>query len=264
MRRREFIALVSGAVAWPLSVSAQAQQPSQSHRIALVASVLPSDMTEEGERPLFRAFFSELRRLGYVEGHNIVVERYSTWGLKEPYSELAISVVRQKPDLIVAFSSRIVLALKMATTSIPIVGVMADPVAYGIVKSLSRPGGNITGVSPEAGVEVLGKIGEAGHAWHQHPDRSETRKVFQTGKPVEVGSEANNVLPFDPGDRVRELRAGFVEAVVGSEIVSQLEIVQDAEVRLARRSIKIVVPAGILPENRVDQVMRDERVQSRD
>jgi putative ABC transport system substrate-binding protein len=114
-------------------------------------------MTEEGESPLFRAFFSELRRLGYIEGHNLVVERYSTWGLKEPFTELAASVVLQKPDLIVGFSSRVVHALKLATTAIPIVGLMADPVAVGIVESLSRPGGNITGVVVDAGIEVYGK-----------------------------------------------------------------------------------------------------------
>jgi hypothetical protein len=81
----------------------------------------------------------------------------STSGLKEPFSELAASVVRQKPDLIIAVTSRVVRALKLATTAIPIVGVMTDPVAWRIVESLSRPGGNITGVSSDAGIEIFGK-----------------------------------------------------------------------------------------------------------
>jgi putative tryptophan/tyrosine transport system substrate-binding protein len=138
MRRREFIALVSGAVAWPLSVRAQGQQPSQSHRIAFVSVYLPSDMTEKGGHPGFEALCAELRRLGYIEGHNLVVERYSTSGLKEPFSGLAAGVVLQKPNLIVAVDSRVVRALKLATTAIPIVGVMADPVAFGIVESLGK------------------------------------------------------------------------------------------------------------------------------
>ena len=69
-------------------------------------------------------------------------------------------------------------------------------------------------------IEVLGKIGETGHARHEHPVRRETREVLQAREPVDVGSEANDVIPFYPRDRVGELRAGFVKAVVGSEIVS--------------------------------------------
>jgi putative ABC transport system substrate-binding protein len=157
MRRREFIALVSGAVAWPLTVRAQAQQPAQSRRIAFVFTHSLSDMTEKGGHPGLEALFADLRRLGYIEGQNLVIERYSSWGHEEPFSELAASVVRQRPDLIIAGTSRIVLALKRATTAIPIVGIMADPVAGGIVESLGRPGGNITGVSYDAGIEILGK-----------------------------------------------------------------------------------------------------------
>jgi putative tryptophan/tyrosine transport system substrate-binding protein len=85
MRRREFVAIVSGAVAWPLSGRAQAQQSSQSYRIAFVSPYLPGDMTEKGDHAGFRALCAELRRLGYIEDHNLVVERYSTSGLKEPF-----------------------------------------------------------------------------------------------------------------------------------------------------------------------------------
>jgi putative tryptophan/tyrosine transport system substrate-binding protein len=70
---------------------------------------------------------------------------------------LAASVVRQKPDLIFAIRARVVRPLKLATTAIPIVGVMSDPVAWGIVESLGRPGGNITGVTLDAGIEMFGK-----------------------------------------------------------------------------------------------------------
>ena len=157
MKRREFIVLVSGAVACRISVRAQAQQPSQPHRIAIVSPNSPSDVTEKGGLPEFLAFFAELRRLGYIEGHNLVVDRYSASGLKEPALELAASVVRQKPDLIFATGARVVRPLKLATTAIPIVGIMADPIAWGVVESLGRPGGNITGVTVDAGLEIFGK-----------------------------------------------------------------------------------------------------------
>ena len=157
MKRREFIVFVSGAAAWPLSIRAQAQQPSQPHRIAIVSVHLPSEMTDKGGLPFFQAFFAELRRLGYIEGQNLVVDRYSALGLIEPFSELATSVVRQKPDLIFAEAARVVHALELVTIEIPIVGVMSDPVAWGIVESLSRPGGNITGVAVDAGIEINGK-----------------------------------------------------------------------------------------------------------
>jgi putative ABC transport system substrate-binding protein len=143
-------------VAWPLSARAQAQQPSQLHRIAFVSQILSSNMTEKGGRD-FQVLFAELRRLGHIEGHNLFVERYSSLGLNDPFPELAASVVRQKHDLIFAVGARLIRPLKLATTEIPIVGVMSDPVASGIVGSLSRPGGNITGVALDAGIEIYGK-----------------------------------------------------------------------------------------------------------
>ena len=107
--------------------------------------------------PRYGAFFKELLRLGYVEGQNIAVERYSGEGRTEHYAELANEVVRRNPDLILATTSRMVLNFKAATATIPIVGLMADPVLFGIAKSLARPGGDITGVSTDAGPEIWGK-----------------------------------------------------------------------------------------------------------
>jgi putative ABC transport system substrate-binding protein len=86
-----------------------------------------------------------------------VVERYSGAGRTEHYAELANEVVRRKPDLILTITSRMVLNFKAATTVIPIVGLMADPVAFGIVDSLAHPGGNITGVCTDAGPEIWSK-----------------------------------------------------------------------------------------------------------
>jgi putative ABC transport system substrate-binding protein len=103
------------------------------------------------------ALFGELRRLGYVEGQNLVFERYNGDGRPEHFRELAADVVRRRPDLIYTFVTELLLAFKAETTTIPIVGLAGNPVGLGIISSLSRPGGNITGSSVDAGIEVWGK-----------------------------------------------------------------------------------------------------------
>ena len=96
--------------------------------------------------PFFQGLFSEFRRLGYVEGDNLLIERYSGEGRAAQYPDLARDVVSRHPDLIIAITNNLVLDFKAATTAIPIVGVFGAPVEAGIVASLARPGGNITGV----------------------------------------------------------------------------------------------------------------------
>ncbi|HMH62032.1 MAG TPA: ABC transporter substrate-binding protein, partial [Bradyrhizobium sp.] len=98
-----------------------------------------------------------LSRLGYVEGQNLGVERYSGDGRTERYAELARNVVNTHPDLILAVGARLSLDFKMATTTIPIVTMIIDPIAMGLVASIARPGGNITGVAIAAGLEIIGK-----------------------------------------------------------------------------------------------------------
>ena len=99
--RREFIALLGAATAWPMAV--RAQQSASVYRIAIVrTSGSIADFSEAGDSPNFRALFQELRRLGYVEGQNLIVERYSGEGRQERYAELAREVVRAEPHLIVA------------------------------------------------------------------------------------------------------------------------------------------------------------------
>jgi len=115
-------------------------------------------MNETGDHPYYPALFQELRRLGYVEGKNLVVARYSGEGQEDRYPELCRDVVGTKPDVIVTSASRLVLSFKAATHTIPVVASMADPVPFGIVTSLARPGGNITGVSVEAGLEIWASV----------------------------------------------------------------------------------------------------------
>ena len=156
MQRREFITLFGGTAAtWPLA--ARAQQSSRMKRIAIVSPANKIGDIGVNGSPFYRMVFEELSRLGYVEGQNFVVERYSGEGRTEHYADLARDVVNTHPDLIFSQSTRLALNFKAATTTIPIVTTTADPIAGGLVSSLARPGGNITGVSVDAGNEVMGK-----------------------------------------------------------------------------------------------------------
>ena len=155
MRRRDFIMVLGGAAAtWPLA--AHAQQQAKMKRIAIVSPALKiGDIGLNGSRP-YRIFFEELRRLGFDEGRNLLVERYSGEGRGERYAELARDVVNTHPDLIYSQTHRFALLFKAATATIPIVTTTGDPLAGGLVSSLARPGGNITGVSV-VGTDVVGK-----------------------------------------------------------------------------------------------------------
>jgi len=155
MRRRDFITALGTAATWPLA--ARAQQPAKMKRIAYVHSAGNVSRISVSGEPFYRAFFEELSRLGYVEGQNLGVERYSGEGRTERYAELARDVVNTHPDLILAVGGRLSLDFKMATTTIPIVTMIIDPIAMGLVASIARPGGNITGVTIAGGLEIIGK-----------------------------------------------------------------------------------------------------------
>ena len=157
MRRREFITLLGGAAAaWPYA--ARAQQPATQHRIAIFHPAIPTTLlTETGGGSAWRAFFAELRRLGYVEGENLIIERYSAEGHHERYADLAREIVTRNPDLIVTGTNPVVIVFKAATSTIPVVAFMLDPLKAGLVTSLARPGGNLTGITLDAGIEIWGK-----------------------------------------------------------------------------------------------------------
>ncbi|MGY4434953.1 putative ABC transport system substrate-binding protein [Bradyrhizobium sp. F1.13.1] len=156
MQWREFITLFGGVTAtWPLA--GHAQQPARKKRIAFVhPGIKVGEMSLSGP-PQYRAFFEELSRLGYVEGQNLTIGRYSGEGRPERYSELVQDVVNTHPDLILAVAAPLSLDFKMATTTIPIVTIFNDPVALGLVASIARPGGNITGVTIATELELIGK-----------------------------------------------------------------------------------------------------------
>lgn len=154
MRRREFIAGFVGSSVLLPRVS-RAQLSSKPRRIAIVAPSRPIE--ELRTNPTNRAFLDELARLGFVEGQNLVVDRYSGGGDMDSYPELARTVVNSNPEAILTFAGPMTLALKAATQSIPIVTIIGDPVVWGLAASLARPGANVTGVTVDAGIELHGK-----------------------------------------------------------------------------------------------------------
>ncbi len=147
--------LVLALLAPPLA--AEAQSAGKAYRIALVhPNARVAGMTEV-KNPYFKVLFSELRRLGYVEGQNLVVERRSGYGRPARFPEFAREVVQLQPDLILLFSSRLAHAFKAATTTIPLVGITGDPILDKLVTSVARPGGNLTGFSTDTDESPLGK-----------------------------------------------------------------------------------------------------------
>jgi len=159
MKRRKFTKLLAGLVCTAAISRAEAQQAGKVYRIAIAHPSYPvSEMNGASDRlPWFPAFFAELRRLGYVEGQNLRVERYSAEGRTAQYADVARDAVSRRPDVILSGKSDMILLLRDATPTIPIVGISADPIAAGIVPSLVRPGGSVTGVSVDAGLELWGK-----------------------------------------------------------------------------------------------------------
>jgi putative tryptophan/tyrosine transport system substrate-binding protein len=144
MRRRQFITLLASAAAW--SLSARAQQPAQMPRIGII-----------DDSPIWNAFRHGLRDLGYLEGQNMAFEYRYAGGLPDRLAWVAAELVRRPVDLITTFGTPPTRAAKEATKTIPIVMIgIGDPVGAGLVTSLARPGGNITG-NTILGPEVSGK-----------------------------------------------------------------------------------------------------------
>jgi putative tryptophan/tyrosine transport system substrate-binding protein len=156
MRRRDFIKLIGGAATWPAAAWAQ-QSP------APVVGFL-RDTSADGGRQFAAAFRQGLRETGFVEGQNVTIDYRWSDGQSERLPALAADLVRRRVSLIVGSAIGATLAAKAATSTIPIVFALAnDPVAFGLVVSLARPGGNLTGVSymtAELGGKRLGLLHE--------------------------------------------------------------------------------------------------------
>jgi putative ABC transport system substrate-binding protein len=140
MRRREFIKAIVGSAAWPLAARAQVSKP------ALVGILWAGSAASNAAN--FEAFRDAMRKLGYIEGRNVRFEYRLADGMIDRFPGLAAELVALNPDVIVSGPLPASLAVQKATSTIPIVmGTGADPVGFGLVKSLAHPGGNITGVA---------------------------------------------------------------------------------------------------------------------
>src|SRR5262249_25907313 len=155
MRRREFITLIAGAAAWPRAARAQ-HTPS-------VIGLLPP-LTSGSDQPLFDAFRQGLAEAGVIEGKDVAIDYRSAGGRSDRFPELAAELVRRQVSVIAASGSAAAVAARAATQILPIAfAVTEDPVALGLVASLSRPGGNATGLNlfrTEGNAKRLGLLHE--------------------------------------------------------------------------------------------------------
>jgi putative ABC transport system substrate-binding protein len=204
MRRRDFLAMAGAVVAAPRTAVAQQQRLP---RVALASSTVPlSDMRETGSNASWRASFAEFRRLGLVEGQNVLFERYSTLGVTES-RQLGRAIASTRPDLIfVGGSTDIASEAARTDPNIPVVFAVGDALASGLVSNLARPGGNLTGANTTAGVET-------------------------EGKRIELLREA---VPH-------ARRAGFLDTLAGYEPLGRRPVVEAAASRLGLTLIPAIV-----------------------
>src|SRR5229473_821547 len=176
MKRREFSRLLGGAVfAWPFA--ARAQQSGKVYRIAYFSAGTSDPVAAPDAGVMLKALHESLHELGWIEGKNFVFEYRYAENRLDRLPELAAELVHLKVDVIVGVGTLAPLAAKRATTTIPIVMAAAgDPLGSGLVASLARPGGNVTGMSlmaPDLGAkrlellkEVLPRLSRVAVLWN--------------------------------------------------------------------------------------------------
>jgi putative ABC transport system substrate-binding protein len=154
MKRRSFITGSVALVAMPNIVAAQGAKSTK--RLAMVHAAAPvAVMTPSGSQ-LYKVFFEELVRLGYVENQNLICFRFSAEARQGRYAAVLQQAIDAAPDVIWC-PGPVPAVLNSTATAIPIVVVAGDPVAWGFTTSFARPSGNITGVSIDGGQEIWGK-----------------------------------------------------------------------------------------------------------
>jgi putative tryptophan/tyrosine transport system substrate-binding protein len=250
MHRREFIALVGGAVGWPLA--ARGQQPERVRRVGIL-------LFTQQDRTVIKPCLQELERLGYVDGKTITIEYRDAERKYERLPELAGELVRLNPDVIFSYGGEQAPIVKAATTSIPIVVVVSnDPVASGLAASLARPGGNVTGVtyihdqlagkSIELLKEVAPWVSRIAMLWnpnHTDPEYRETQRAAGT-----LGVELQSLEVRTSGDLEGAFQAAIQERdealiVAGSRLLS-LHRQQIGDFARSKRLIVVGTPQWLL------------------
>ena len=212
MKRRELITLLAGAAAWPLAARAQqAKRPI----IGILGTATPSTWN-----PWTGAFAQRLRELGWIEGRNVTIEVRWADGCTERFAEIAAEFVRLKVDVILT-SGAAIAAAREATSVIPIVFTLArDPVASGVVTSLARPGGNVTGLSAQS-TELVGKRLEL--LREIIPSLRQLAVMYNTSNP-NVALEAREV---QAAARTLDLQVAIFEIRRGEDIAGAFEKLRD-------------------------------------
>ena len=239
MRRRAFIAFVSGAALWPAVARAQ-------HRFKI-------GLLDTGIGAYFTVpFISKLEELGYVEGKNTVIERKNAEGTVERLNDFAADLVRQQVDVIVTIGTPAAFAAKQGTSTIPIVlGANSDPVGVGLVASLARPGGNATGTSlmaPELSAKRLDILRtlEPGISRFAMLWDSSNPGMAQRVHETEIAADQSHVLIHTVGPRnFDELEAAFAELL--SQRPDALLVTTEAFTRRYRAQILGFVNNNKLP-----------------
>jgi putative tryptophan/tyrosine transport system substrate-binding protein len=249
VRRRDFISLALGAAAWPGVARAQ-----QSARMKLLGILLFA----EQDRPTIAPLLKELETLGYADGKTVAVEYRIAGGDYDRLPKLATELVDLGPDVIFSFSGELAPIIKQATSTIPVVVVVSnDPVASGLVSSLSHPGGNITGVT-YVHDQLAGKVIELLHEaapnlarfammWnpnHADPEFRATQKAART-----LGLELQSLEVRQPADFDRAFKAAASEKaealiVAGSRLMA-LQQHTIADFAASNRMILAGTPAWV-------------------
>jgi putative ABC transport system substrate-binding protein len=236
MRRREFITLLGGAIAWPNA--ARAQQP------AMPVIGFLSAGTSELARDYVAAFHRSLADGGFVEGRTVGIEYRWIEGQNDRLPALAADLVRRQVAVIVAASTPAALAAKAATQTIPIVFIVGtDPVGIGLVASLAHPDGNITGVT-NLNVELFKKCFELMHSLM--PPAS---MIAVLVNPANVAQTANERATVQDAARALGARVVILNASSPSEIESVFEVL------IGQRVGALVVSGEIFFLNQRDQLV---------
>jgi putative tryptophan/tyrosine transport system substrate-binding protein len=227
MQRREFITLVGGtAVTWPLVAQAQQQRGHIRH----IGILLFADQ----DRPVIAPLFLELEAMGYVDGKTVAVEYHNAAGDYVRLPMLAAELVRSHPDVIFSYSGELAPIVKNATASIPIVVVVSnDPVASGLVESLARPGGNLTGVTYVHGQlagkaiellhDALPSVSRVGILWNPNHNDPEFRETERAARILQIALQSLEVRePNDFKSAFDNAMRARIEAmiVIGSRLIA--------------------------------------------